>query len=721
MKYFRQIVLDEYFEPSLGRALRVTLAFVLPLIWGMFTGNLGPAVWISITAEILSNVRIRGAYPLKLLILAGAVPACAVCAALGTLAGGNWWLASLLMMALAFPGGFVRQSGDHGPGITVGVLLLYLLSLDHPGGWAMAGKMFIWALAGGALALLFTLLSWAFVPFSPFRRSVALTWKGLSDWLLGFSALVDLPENERPVNKLDESELAFRGKLSDSMETLSRRQALSHARRNRFSWQLVELRRIASVAGNVVSSLRAITDIAKKNGEFPRKLFYYLLENAGQAAHRIALSIITHRPEDAYTARLSMERAKQSGALFLKNIPGGLEAGLWKQQVEDLTRAFEEALHILDATTAQSGKMTFFLRNFFTGATIPQTIPWVRFEFNAGSFTFRFSVRLALCMGIGIAVYQFFHIPHGYWIAMTTMIILQPEFGATIAKAFNRIKGTVLGAITGSLIFLLHLPLWLNIFVVAVCAFMMTYYLLRNYAVAAFFITIMVIALFHLLEPVTWELAGVRVLNTLGGAGLAMLGGYAFLPLWEQYRFPALIREAIAANSQYLAVVMQALQEGREKTFNDFVKPRRRSEMTNNNAFLSLRRMEEEPEDKQRNLELYFIIAGHNIRITRLLNALNQQIRDSQHPVPLAFADDYRGLLDDIMERVGDAFAKNIFRAEETGLAAEGMIQKIKSIIGQAEPSPGWEIIADLLERIGREAVGLYYSTQQLAGTNGGV
>src|SRR5690348_4492372 len=300
MKSFRQIVLDEYFEPSAGKALRVTLAFILPLIWGMLTGNMEPAVWIAITAQILSNVKIRGAYPLKLLILSGAVLACAVCAALGTLAGGNWLVATLLMMALAFPGGFVRQSGDHGPGITVGVLLLYLLSLDHPGNMILAGKMFLWVLAGGVLALLFTLLAWAFVPFSPFRRSIALTWKALSDWLGAFSLQADTGSMQGPVNELDEKELFFRGELNNSMETLSRRQALSHARQNRFSYQLVELRRIASFAGNVISSLRVLMDTAAKNEQFPAKLFHFLLENMAQVTHRISLSIITHRPEDIY-------------------------------------------------------------------------------------------------------------------------------------------------------------------------------------------------------------------------------------------------------------------------------------------------------------------------------------------------------------------------------------------------------------------------------------
>ena len=64
----------------MGKGIRVALALVAPLVWGMATGHMEPAVWIAITAQVLSSVSLRGAYPLKLLVQGGAVPACAVCA-----------------------------------------------------------------------------------------------------------------------------------------------------------------------------------------------------------------------------------------------------------------------------------------------------------------------------------------------------------------------------------------------------------------------------------------------------------------------------------------------------------------------------------------------------------------------------------------------------------------------------------------------------------------
>lgn len=716
LKSFQQIILDEYFEPVMGKALRVTIAFVGPLLWGMATGRMDSAVWMAITAQVLSNISIRGSYPLKLLVLSGVVLACAACAALGTLAGNQWWLAGAMMMVLAFLAGFVRQSGDHGPGITIAVLLLYLLCVDHPGGLAEAAQMFGWVAAGGVLALVFTLVAWAFVPFSPFRRSIALTWKALAEWLQEYARYLGHEDEAGLLGRLDEQELALRHELSTSMELLSRKQAIAHARQNRYSFHLIELRRLVSAAGNALSSLRTAAETIERQEAFPRSMYRYALENLAQTARRLAIAIINHRPEDVYTTRLGLERTQQGVRLLIarleETLPG--DTVLMRQVLADLERCFREAYALLEKASAGQGNMTMYLRNFLSGTTIPQRLPWVKFEFSGSSFTFRFSLRLALAMGLGMALYAYFHIPHGYWIAMTTMIILQPEFGATITKAFNRTKGTVLGAIAGSLIFMLPLPLAVNIALVVVCSFLSTVYILRNYAVAAFFITVMVIALFHLLEPVTWTLGGIRVLNTLGGAGLAMLAGYAFWPLWERYRAPALLGESIRANRAYLDRIMEALTTGGALTFNDIIRFRRDAEIRNNNAFLSLRRMEEEPDRKQHHLRQYLLINGYGIRATRLMNALYQDIGALPSRPAFPGTAPIGAYLSELLRQAGAATAEG--RADSDALPTDKLVQQFRELLKSARSGAAGEaVILELLERISREVIGLHFTARQLA------
>ncbi|SFV27564.1 FUSC family protein [Thermoflavifilum thermophilum] len=636
MKSLYQIILNEYFEPAMGRAVRVTLAFVLPLIGGLLTGHMGEAVWIALTAQLLSNVLIPGSYPLKILILSGATLAAAICAMLGTMAGHHWLVATLLMMVLAFLGGFVRQTGNFGPGITISVLLLYLLTLDHPGNLHTALHLFAWVSTGGLLAIGFTVLTWAFVPFSPFRRSVALVWKALADWLHAFYEQQLQPHAAQPevLNPLDEHELSFRQAMNDSMEWLSRKQALSRARLYRNVYQLVELRRLASQLANSLSALRTAVEPYQHDEQFPRETFSYLLDNLSRTTERLAISIISPRRENIYLTHIGLERSRHSANLWIEQLNAMPNASSFKiteairSIVDILFHQFEEALQILDSWISHRTDFTLFLRQFITSASIPQTIPWVRFPMSFQSFIFRYALRLSLAMGIGVAIYKYFHIPHGYWLAMTTMIVLQPEFGATLQKAFQRVQGTLGGVIVGTMLLWLHLPLVINLGIVALCSFLMAYFIQRRYAIAAFFITIMVIALFHLLEPVNWQLGLIRLLVTLGGSALALLGGYAFWPYWEKYRFPALIRQAIAANTAYLQFIANALA-GQRISFQQLLPYRRKAEISNQNAFLSLRRMQEEPEIHQQFLPDYFIMLGHQIRITRLLNTMALHILET--------------------------------------------------------------------------------------------
>lgn len=704
------------------------------------TGHMGPAVWISLTAQLLSNIIIPGSYPLKILILSGATLACAVCAMLGTLAGHSWWVASLLMMGLAFLGGFVRQTGNFGPGITVSVLLLYLLTLDHPGHWPEAQHLFVWVLIGGLLAILFTAIAWLFVPFSPFRRSVALVWKALADWLHAFYHAQQLQQSHPspdPIDRLDEQELAFRQAMNDSMEWLSRKQALSRARLYRQVYQLVELRRIASQMANTLSALRTTIDQYRTHAHFPREGLLYMLDNLSRTAERLALSIITHRRENVYFTRISLQRSRHSANLWmeqLKAMPTSSSlhpAEAIRPILEAIFEQLEEALQILEGWISSRTDFTVFLRQFMTSASIPQTIPWVRFPLSFRSFIFRYALRLSLAMGIGVALYKYFHIPHGYWLAMTTMIVLQPEFGATFQKASQRVQGTLAGVIVGSILFWLHLPLGVNLCIVAFCSFWMAYFIQRRYAVAAFFITIMVIALFHLLEPVTWQLGLIRLLVTLAGSALALVGGYAFWPFWEKYRFPTLLSQAIEANAAYLQQIAAALA-GQCKTFQQLLPYRRKAEISNQNAFLSLRRMQDEPAAHQQYVQDYFIILGHQIRITRLLNTLGQYLRkdhNNAHPVPpeiLQHQQQIMQKLDQLMHETLKLLPTGLSESHHAAAADDSKGQSL-SVLEQYQPEiletyssekHQWQLMQEWIKLLIREVQGSYQAMKVIKETN---
>lgn len=57
------------------------------------------------------------------------------------------------------------------------------------------------------------------------------------------------------------------------------------------------------------------------------------------------------------------------------------------------------------------------------------------------------ALRMAVAVAIAMSLYRGLHVERGYWIALTTAIVLRPMFAATLSLVFARIGGTILGCV----------------------------------------------------------------------------------------------------------------------------------------------------------------------------------------------------------------------------------------------------------------------------------
>ncbi len=722
MTFVKNIITQEYLDPTIGRSIRETLAFALPILWGMLTGDM-TVLWIAIGAQVCAMVDIDGSFPLRISIISITIISCAFTGMLGTLAGNNWILATGIMFILAFIGGFVRQSGTHGIGMAIGALLIYLLALESPGNFVFSLHTFLNTMIGGCLALIMAVISWFYTPFSSIKRTVSNTWMAMADWIALFPPLLEEKRDEDHPTLIDEKELNFREALDKSILVLSREQGIAHAKKNKLSFQLVELRKIISFINPAVSSFQDTLSNLKEDEDFPNNIIKYILENLSLAIRRIAIYIASGRSEYLYLAKLNIKRLKNNKVILLEHLPNKNSYYLKQpsfQSLQEIINYLEEATAILDEMYSKSRRITLFMHNLATGMTIPQKFPVVRFQLNFQSFAFRYALRVALTMAIGIAVYEYFHIPHGYWIAMTSMIILQPDYGATYKKAYRRIIGTISGATVGFLLFLVPMPYYISFFIVTGSAFFMSFYMKKRYGFAAFFITLMVIALYHLIEPTSWELGLIRILNTLFGAGLAIVGGYAFFPLWEQKKTPTLFEKAIQSNIAYLNVLLSIPQTVSDHSNIDLVSPRREAEVSNFNAFQSLNKMKEEPSKKRSRLQLYYVIIGFNIRLTRLLKTLNQELKEIPNIAPERL-EDFKNKLINILEDSAERITmKNPPASSFSSLPESFDIDELNDTIEPLKQIEAEEqiTIKKLYERIAKQVIGLHYSVYQIKPTN---
>jgi uncharacterized membrane protein YccC len=172
------------------------------------------------------------------------------------------------------------------------------------------------------------------------------------------------------------------------------------------------------------------------------------------------------------------------------------------------------------------------------------------------SLVLRHALRVGTVTAVAVLLAGVLSLPRGYWVTITVVIILQPYTGATTLKAVQRVIGTVVGGIlTAALGAVFHdaRAILVMSFVFAAVSVAV---LPINYTAFSVFLT----PTFVLLAEASagdWHLAGVRVLDTIIGGVLALLGARLLWPAPEWKRLPTYLVSSLQTNRDYLRTVVQ--------------------------------------------------------------------------------------------------------------------------------------------------------------------
>lgn len=121
------------------------------------------------------------------------------------------------------------------------------------------------------------------------------------------------------------------------------------------------------------------------------------------------------------------------------------------------------------------------------------------------------------------AIYRFFDVRNGYWIPMTALLVMKPQWGHTLSRGIARMLGTVAGAgIALVLAKLLPFPAWVLPTLVVVSAWGCYALQAVNYAVFSVFITLYIVFLFRFGGFSETAAAHIRLVNTVVGGSLAL-------------------------------------------------------------------------------------------------------------------------------------------------------------------------------------------------------
>ena len=535
-------------RPDLAAGVRAAIATVVPFLLVPVLGE--PAlVWAGLQGFGVVLVDKGGPYPRRAFITSVATLGAAAAALAGSLAASHPGAAVVLVLLGVFACALAGIFGAEATGVGVSIAVMLVVSAASPvPDFHAAWLRSVCALAGGLWAMSLALVFWPIRFFRPARLRVAAALRELAT--LG-AALGGWP------SPLDPDWQALRKDLVGSARTAieSARLALAQTPLGRLgtSARSVNLLVVLESADQIFATLVAL------------EVEFSLLGGAPDPASRT--------PVEAAVARLAGTLRTVAAALEDERpfaAPGPADRAAPSAEADPkvaiagpiLRRLDEEVSQLLDAAQRIDGKAAEARRAGEPSqppvAERAPALAALKEALKPDSIVFRHALRVSIATAAAILVSRVLHLGFGYWAAITCLVVLQPFGGATLAKALQRIAGTVLGAgIAIGIAALVHnnpLAILVAVIVLIVVSIAL---LPLNYGIYAVFLTPAFVLMAERSSG-DWTLPHLRVVNSLVGGAVALVCSWLIFPHQERTAFPRILATALSAVRELAAVAFAA-------------------------------------------------------------------------------------------------------------------------------------------------------------------
>lgn len=173
----------------------------------------------------------------------------------------------------------------------------------------------------------------------------------------------------------------------------------------------------------------------------------------------------------------------------------------------------------------------------------------------------RYALRATLAVTVGYLLSM--HLPwqgHGYWVMLTTAVVMRGNLAQTVQRRNARVLGTLLGCLLVAGLLALHPSGLVILLVVALTTGMSHAFALRRYLYTTVSATFTALLLAHMLEAGVQPsfAAALRMADTLLGAAIAWLFSY-ILPAWERTQIPPLVKRCVNAQRAHAKLALALL------------------------------------------------------------------------------------------------------------------------------------------------------------------
>jgi len=207
----------------------------------------------------------------------------------------------------------------------------------------------------------------------------------------------------------------------------------------------------------------------------------------------------------------------------------------------------------------------------------------------------RHALRLAVTIGAATIVYRMFGLPRGYWIPMTALLVLRPEFHDTFARGIARVAGTIAGAAVATLIVNVFVPGPAVLTLLVLVFVWGCYAVFRiNYAIFTVCLTGYIVFVLMLSGVAEMTAATTRALYTVEG-GLLALCVYAIWPTWAGRTARESLGAMLDAHGEYVAALLGGYTDPSRIDLDQLSQIRIRARLARSNAEAVVERMLAEP------------------------------------------------------------------------------------------------------------------------------
>jgi uncharacterized membrane protein YccC len=497
-------------------------------------------------------------------VLVGGAMACIV----GALVPGALWAAVAVTAVFCFAVTFARVISQPMASTSVIVLVIYFAGLGGSAHtWKGALGNAAAYLLGGAWAAVLSLALWPLDPFRPARQAVAECYAMLAEFTAGVQTAAPRGEmREAQRTRIHALQRTMRLKMEAARSAVGTTGARTTARTVRARSLTVLL----ETADMLFAETIRWAELGEGAGDAASQRTLAEAMRWLSGAEYVIAEGLRNKPVDggasfAPEGSYSLEYVRRRGrpaVLERREMPAGsLMAHLAAEErdaLQNIEIAFESVRAVWSGVEFRSAaeRWTAVARRGDEGAGERRWMDALRANWTLRSVMMRHALRVGVVAGVVVVLIRATNVRHGFWMAMTSIIVLQPYGSGTLRKSAQRVGGTIAGGVLAALLAAaVHTEAGVVAVITVTSVLTLATYAV-DYAWYCFFLTptFVLMSLPHLRD---WHFAGVRMGTTVVGALVSVLAMRVLWPEHEQIELGRLLGRGAGAAAAYVRAMMQ--------------------------------------------------------------------------------------------------------------------------------------------------------------------